>query len=123
MASNVTLSIFCNAYTAWARPVHLNLKVCSYTLNLTTYTTETSDLNYRTRSNRPQFSLNLSLDADDIARPDQLGYMFQTSHSLEQRTSLRTFIWFGHSFVASDIMVDAFGCLPNLKRICLSVAN
>ena len=123
MASNATLSFFCNAYTARARPVHLNLKVCIY-LNLTTYTTETSDLNYRTRSNnRPQFSLNLSPDADDIARPDQLGYMFQQALSLEQHMSLRTFIWFSHSFVASNIMVDASVCLPNLKRTCLAVAN
>jgi len=58
-------------------------------LDVTTYTTEPSDLDYRMRSSRPQFSLNLSLDVDDVARPDQLGYMFQKALSLEQHTLLR----------------------------------
>jgi len=53
-------SPFCNAYKARPRHVHLNFKVCSYVyLNLTGYTTETSDLDYCTRNNRPHISQHI----------------------------------------------------------------
>jgi len=49
--------------------------------------------------------------------------MFQGIFPLEQHTTLRTLVWYSYGFVASDIMVDAFGRLPNLERISLSVIN
>jgi len=126
-----SFSSFCNAYEA-PRPMYLNLETCHDTdghihLKLAAYTTETCDLDYDGRSDRPQFSLELSLDDNDvggaISRENQLGYMFQGVFPLEQHTSLRTLVWYSYGFVASDIMVDAFGRLPNLERISLSVIN
>ena len=126
-----SLSLFCNASEV-PRPIYLNLETCHdkdgrIRLKLATYTTETSNLNSSTRSDRPQFSLNLCLNDVDVARAvdkaDKLGYMFQKVVSLEQHASLRTLIWSSHGVIASDIMVDAFGCLPNIERISLSVDN
>ena len=127
-----SLSSFRNAYKARPKPTYVNLKTFHYTdghihLNVMTYTTDTSDLDFRKRSDRPQFSLNLSLDDRDVARTvaraDQLGYMFQRVLPLEQDTSLRTLVWWSSGFVASNIIADAFGRLPNLERVGLAVAE